>query len=130
MELVEGPTLADRLKSSTTAFDEALAIAKQIAEALEYAHERGVVLRDLKPANIKLTGEGSVKILDFSLAKALDPGTQSGIGSACGLFASGSGLTTHSPASDIYHLFEVVFSTGVLKTLWKRPVKVTEMLRI
>ena len=76
MELVEGPTLADRIAKGPIPVDEALAIARQIAEALEYAHERGIVHRDLKPANIKLTANDSVKILDFGLAKALegDPG--------------------------------------------------------
>jgi serine/threonine-protein kinase len=107
MELVEGPTLAERIRaargpssgpaafrvaqgspSSPAAFpveepqrqkagvalqaDESLHIARQIAEALEYAHERGVVHRDLKPANVKITGEGAAKVLDFGLAKALD----------------------------------------------------------
>ena len=76
MELVEGPTLADRIKTGAIPLDEALPIAKQIAEGLEYAHERGIVHRDLKPANIKLTANDAVKILDFGLAKALegDPG--------------------------------------------------------
>jgi Tol biopolymer transport system component len=71
MELVEGPTLAERIAVRGLAIDEALPIAKQIAEALEYAHERGIVHRDLKPANIKFTGDGQVKVLDFGLAKAL-----------------------------------------------------------
>ncbi len=71
MELVEGPTLADRIARGPLALDEALPIAKQIAEALEYAHERGIIHRDLKPANIKITPEGVVKILDFGLAKAV-----------------------------------------------------------
>jgi eukaryotic-like serine/threonine-protein kinase len=71
MELVEGPTLADRIKSGPVAVDETLRIAKQITEALEYAHERGIVHRDLKPANVKLTSGGRVKVLDFGLAKAL-----------------------------------------------------------
>src|SRR6266545_7040549 len=71
MELVEGPTLAERIEAGRVAIDEALSIARQIAEALEYAHEKGIVHRDLKPANIKLTPEGRVKVLDFGLAKAL-----------------------------------------------------------
>ena len=70
MELVEGPTLADRDPQGPIAIDEALHAAKQIAEALEYAHERGIIHRDLKPANIKVTSDGAVKILDFGLAKA------------------------------------------------------------
>jgi serine/threonine-protein kinase len=72
MELVPGPTLADRLVSGPIPVDEALIYARQIAEALEYAHERGVIHRDLKPANIKVTPDGDVKVLDFGLAKALD----------------------------------------------------------
>jgi Tol biopolymer transport system component len=71
MELVEGPTLADRIARGPIALDETLPIAKQIAEALEYAHDHGVVHRDLKPANIKVTADGAVKVLDFGLAKAL-----------------------------------------------------------
>ena len=71
MELVEGPTLADRIREGAIPLEEALPLAKQIAEALEYAHERGIVHRDLKPANIKITNDGKVKVLDFGLAKAL-----------------------------------------------------------
>jgi serine/threonine protein kinase len=71
MELAEGPTLADRIRQSAIPLEEALPMARQIAEALEYAHERGVVHRDLKPANIKIAPDGSVKILDFGLAKAV-----------------------------------------------------------
>jgi hypothetical protein len=72
MELVEGPTLGERIGQGPLPLEEALAIAAQIAEAVEYAHERGIVHRDLKPANIKLTPDGQVKVLDFGLAKALE----------------------------------------------------------
>ena len=73
LELVEGPTLADRIARGPIPLDEALPIAKQIAEAVEAAHEAGVIHRDLKPANIKVREDGTVKVLDFGLAKALDP---------------------------------------------------------
>lgn len=74
MELVEGETLAEHLsRQGAFAPAEALAIARQVAEALEYAHERGIVHRDLKPANVKRTPDGTVKVLDFGLAKALAP---------------------------------------------------------
>jgi Tol biopolymer transport system component len=72
MELVEGPTLGERIGGRATALGETLPIAKQIAEALEYAHEKGIIHRDLKPANVKLTADGNVKVLDFGLAKALE----------------------------------------------------------
>jgi Tol biopolymer transport system component len=73
MELVEGPTLADRIARGAIPVDETLAIATQIAEALGAAHEQGIIHRDLKPANIKVRDDGTVKVLDFGLAKALEP---------------------------------------------------------
>src|SRR5262245_47181766 len=73
MELVEGPTLAGRIAQGAIPVSEALLIAKQIAGALEAAHEQGIIHRDLKPANIKVRADGTVKVLDFGLAKALEP---------------------------------------------------------
>ena len=73
LELIEGPTLADRIAEGPLPINEVLPIAQQIAEALEAAHEQGVIHRDLKPANIKLRPDGTVKVLDFGLAKAFQP---------------------------------------------------------
>ncbi len=78
LELIEGPTLADRIAEGPIRVDEALAIAKQIAEALEAAHEQGIVHRDLKPANVKVKADGTVKVLDFGLAKAVASDTSGG----------------------------------------------------
>src|SRR5262245_37697488 len=80
MELVEGPTLADRIAGGPIPLAEALAIARQIADALEAAHDSGIVHRDLKPANVKVRDDGTVKVLDFGLAKALatEPAAASG----------------------------------------------------
>ena len=72
MELVAGPTLADRIAQGAIPLEEALGLAQQMAEALEYAHEHGIVHRDLKPANVKVTAEGAVKLLDFGVAKAME----------------------------------------------------------
>jgi serine/threonine protein kinase len=80
MELVEGDDLSQRLTRGAIPVDEALPIAKQIAEALEAAHQQGIVHRDLKPANIKLRPDGTVKVLDFGLAKALAPEQDSASG--------------------------------------------------
>ena len=89
LELVEGPTLQDRIESGAIPVDEALPIARQIAEAFEAAHEKGIVHRDLKPANVKVDRAGTVKVLDFGLAKALDP------------VVSSSPDLTHSPTLSI-----------------------------
>jgi serine/threonine protein kinase/Tol biopolymer transport system component len=89
MELVEGEDLSARIARGPIPLDEALPIAKQIAEALEAAHEQGIIHRDLKPANIKVRPDGTVKVLDFGLAKAMDQG--SGIGD------QGSGHLANSP---------------------------------
>ncbi len=94
MELVDGVTLADRIGHGGLALDEALPIARQIAEALEAAHAQGIIHRDLKPANVKVRPDGTVKVLDFGLAKAMDPAVASS-GSDAGLSNS---PTLTSPA--------------------------------
>src|SRR4051794_5088031 len=73
MELVEGDSIADRLRGGPIPVDEALRIAQQIGQALSSAHDKGIIHRDLKPANVMLTPQGAVKVLDFGLAKILDP---------------------------------------------------------
>jgi serine/threonine protein kinase/Tol biopolymer transport system component len=82
MELVDGEDLAQRLARGAIPLDEALPIAKQIADALDAAHGQGIIHRDLKPANIKVRADGTVKVLDFGLAKAIDPATGSGVNAA------------------------------------------------
>src|SRR5262249_34255610 len=81
LELVEGETLAERTQRGPIPVEEALDIARHIADALEAAHEKGVVHRDLKPANVKITPDGRVKVLDFGLAKAVDDAPVSGTAS-------------------------------------------------
>src|SRR5215510_531212 len=78
MELVEGPTLGDRIREGALPLEEALAIARQIADALEAAHEKGIIHRDLKPANIKIKPDGAVKVLDFGLAKIAEQAAVAG----------------------------------------------------
>ncbi len=84
MELVPGEDLSQRLARGPLPVDEALDLARQVAAALEAAHEQGVIHRDLKPANIKITPEGKVKVLDLGLAKALDPTIAASSSSASG----------------------------------------------
>ena len=101
MELVDGETLADRIMRGAVPVSEALAIARQIADALDAAHERGIVHRDLKPANIKLTSSGLVKVLDFGLAKAIaedDAGSEASQVATATLMATQAGRVVGTPA--------------------------------
>ena len=91
LELVEGPTLEERLRTGPIPIREAIELARQIADALEAAHDKGIVHRDLKPANIKLTPEGTAKVLDFGLAKALDSALPSELADSPTLTGMGTG---------------------------------------
>src|SRR5687768_8755942 len=123
MELVEGPTLADRLAGGPLSIAEALSVARQIALALEASHQKGIIHRDLKPANIKLTSGGHVKVLDFGLAKVrehvgdsrglADQETQSQVGTVLGTPAymapeQAQGLETNR-AADVWAFGCVLF---------------------
>jgi serine/threonine protein kinase len=98
MELVEGDDLSQRIARGAIPVDDALPIARQIAEALEAAHEQGIIHRDLKPANIKVRADGTVKVLDFGLAKAIDPSGGSGRATGAGGHDLSASPTLTSPA--------------------------------
>ncbi|MBL8291038.1 MAG: protein kinase [Bryobacterales bacterium] len=98
MEFIEGPTLAERIDRGPIPLPEALAIARQMAEALDYAHEKGVIHRDLKPANIKIALGGGVKVLDFGLAKMVDPDGQPVADSVLSVERLGAGAILGTPA--------------------------------
>ena len=137
LELVEGPTLADRIAHGPIPVDEALRIALQIAEALEAAHEQGIIHRDLKPANIKLRRDGTVKVLDFGLAKRpVDPGAPCQDSGELVTASTQAGTVFGTPAymapellrggiadvrSDIFALGIVVFELLVGKHPFHRP---------
>jgi Tol biopolymer transport system component len=131
MELVEGPTLADRIARGVIPINEALPIAKQIAEALEAAHDHGIIHRDLKPANIKVRDDGAVKVLDFGLAKAMGPTTSSNVSATVSptlsLHATQAGIILGTAA---YMSPEQVRGSAVDKRadLWALGVVLYEML--
>src|SRR5919109_1342652 len=98
MELVDGPTLADRLAQGALPLEDTLPIARQIVAAIEAAHAQGIIHRDLKPANVKVRSDGTVKVLDFGLAKALDPAHDSGLSrQAQGSALKGQANLSNSP---------------------------------
>jgi len=135
LELVEGPTLADRIAKSRISVNEALSIARQIAEGLEAAHKRGIIHSDLKPANIKLRPDGTVKILDFGLAKALDavdvssapsnpePVTSSSISHAGLIFGTAAYMSPEQARGEVVDKRADVWAFGCVlyETLTGRP---------
>ena len=130
MELVEGDDLSQRIAKSAIPIDEALPIAKQIAEALEAAHEQGIIHRDLKPANVKVRPDGTVKVLDFGLAKAFEPGgtsAQATMSPTLSIHATQAGVILGTAA---YMSPEQAAGKAVDKRsdLWAFGVVLTEML--
>src|SRR3954468_8963337 len=101
LELVEGQTLAERIERGALPLDDALAIARQLVDALEAAHDRGIVHRDLKPANIKVTPDGSVKVLDFGLAKIAEAGGVAGSGSGGAPLSMSPTLSVHATGAGV-----------------------------
>ena len=97
LELIDGQTLQDRLHVGPLPLSEALHISKQLADALEAAHERGIVHRDLKPANIKIRSDGTVKVLDFGIAKLLGSGNPDGEPSGAAVTATDLGVAIGTP---------------------------------
>ena len=134
MELVEGPTVSDRLRDGPLPLEEVLAIARQIAEALEAAHAKGIIHRDLKPANIKVRPDGAVKVLDFGLSKAMQPDSGQG-GSGISLTISATRTAGQTQAGTIlgtaaYMSPEQARGTSVDKRtdVWAFGVVLFEML--
>jgi serine/threonine-protein kinase len=130
MELVDGDDLSQRIAKSAIPIDEALPIAKQIAEALEAAHEQGIIHRDLKPANVKVRPDGTVKVLDFGLAKAFEPGgtsAQATMSPTLSIHATQAGVILGTAA---YMSPEQAAGKAVDKRsdLWAFGVVLTEML--
>jgi serine/threonine protein kinase len=127
MELVEGETLADRILRGAIPLKEALPIARQICEALEAAHEHGIIHRDLKPANIKVRSDGTVKVLDFGLAKAIDPSDPGGIQNSPTMTATGRGVILGTAA---YMSPEQAAGSAIDKRsdIWALGVVLLEML--
>jgi serine/threonine protein kinase len=122
MELVEGPTQADRIAHGPIPLDETLPIAKQIAEALEAAHEQGIIHRDLKPANIKVREDGTVKVLDFGLATAPDPLAASSAAAALAASDDG-GYVSSRAAGERRPLYSFLSSMRRPRTCRATPIR-------
>jgi serine/threonine-protein kinase len=130
MEMVEGPTLADRIQQGAIPLEEALAIARQIGDALEAAHEKGIVHRDLKPANIKIKPDGAVKVLDFGLAKIEEKAAAAGSPQESPTVAMGATLAGQIMGTAAYMAPEQARGKTVDKRadIWAFGVVLYEML--